>query len=100
MRRLLYLLLVVVATACSYSGAYPGHGFDEAEALLHSDPAAALEKLNAYDLTRFDDSAAMARWACSFRSSRRQCSKKAYSTVEVAFATPMRSQKLRMETGV
>ncbi len=63
MRRLLYLFVVVVATACSYSGAYPGHGFDEAEALLHSDPAAALEKLNAYDLIRFDDSAVMARWA-------------------------------------
>ena len=45
-------------------------------------------------------STAIARWACSFRSSRRQCSRKPYSTVEVFLATPMRSQKLRMEAGV
>ena len=36
----------------------------------------------------------------SFRSSRRQYSKKAYSMVFVALATPMRSQKLRMALGV
>lgn len=63
MRVLLYLLIVLVATACSYSGKHPGRGFDEAEALMQTDPAAALEKLNAYDLSCFDDSATMARWA-------------------------------------
>ena len=43
---------------------------------------------------------AMVRRAVSFRSSRRQCSRKAYSTVLAALATPMRSQKFRMERGV
>lgn len=63
MRRLLYLIVVLLATACSYSGVHSGRGFDEAEALIQTDPAAALEKLNAYDLSRFNDSATMARWA-------------------------------------
>ena len=42
----------------------------------------------------------MRRWAVSFRSSRRQFSKKAYSTVEAALLTPLRSEKLRMARGV
>jgi len=63
MRRLLYLLVVLIATACTYTGSYSGHSFDDAEALLQTDPAAAFEKLNAYDLSKFDDSATMARWA-------------------------------------
>ena len=45
-------------------------------------------------------STAMTRAAFSFRSSRRQCSRKSYSTVEGTFATPMRSQKLRMDLAV
>ena len=42
----------------------------------------------------------MARRAFWFRSSRRQYSKKAYSTVEFTLETPLRSLKLRMEAGV
>ena len=42
----------------------------------------------------------MTRWAVSFRSSRRQDSRKAQSTVESTLDTPMRSQKLRMDLGV
>ena len=44
-------------------------------------------------------STAMTRWAVSFRSSRRQCSRKANSTVEAALLTPLRSEKLRMDAG-
>jgi len=33
MRWLLYLIVVLLATACSYSGVHSGRGFDEAEAL-------------------------------------------------------------------
>ena len=43
---------------------------------------------------------AITRWAVSFKSSRRQCSKKPYSTTLADFATPMRSQKFRMALGV
>ena len=43
---------------------------------------------------------AMVRWAVSFRSSRRQCSRKPYSTTLADFATPMRSQKFRIDRGV
>ena len=39
----------------------------------------------------------MTRVAVSFRSSRRQCSRKANSTVEAALLTPLRSEKLRMD---
>ena len=51
-------------------------------------------------MRRTGRSTAMRRWAVSFRSSRRQCSRKAYSTVEAALLTPLRSEKLRMARGV
>ncbi|MBD5355140.1 MAG: hypothetical protein HDR85_09600 [Bacteroides sp.] len=63
MRTLLYIIVLLVVTGCSYSASQLDRGLDEAEALMQSDPSAAMAKLNAYDLAEFDDSATMARWA-------------------------------------
>lgn len=63
MRCLLYIILLLVVTGCSYSSSTSTNGLDEAERILHSDPTAALEKLNGFDVTEFQDSASMARWA-------------------------------------
>lgn len=63
MRALLYFVVLFVATGCSFSSARHDHGLDEAEVLLHSDPALAFEQLNGYDLAEFQDSATLARWA-------------------------------------
>ena len=59
------------------------------------------DKCSAVSYTHLDvyKRQAMRRWAVSFRSSRRQCSRKAYSTVEAALLTPLRSEKLRMARG-
>ncbi len=68
----------------------------------------ALPKTNAYNKPALYDGmsgepqltvavrSAIVRSAVSLRSSRRQCSSSAYSTVFADFATPMRSQKSRM----
>lgn len=63
MRCLLYIILLLVVTGCSYSSSTSTNGLDEAERILQSDPTAALEKLNGFDVTEFQDSASMARWA-------------------------------------
>ncbi|MDE7387772.1 MAG: hypothetical protein K2M97_00810 [Muribaculaceae bacterium] len=63
MRSLLYVVIMLVVAGCTYSGAQDLHGLDEAEALMQSDPAAAMAQLNGYDVAEFRDSAAMARWA-------------------------------------
>lgn len=44
MRSLLYVLAALVLAACSYQGAHPGRGFDEAETLILTDPTAALDR--------------------------------------------------------
>lgn len=62
MRGLLYLIIFLFATGCSVASSQP-KAFDEAERLMHSDPAAALSKLNGLDVSEFRDSATMARWA-------------------------------------
>lgn len=62
MRSLLYVVLLFVITACSYSGSQPKL-LDEAQSMMHSDPSAALSKLNSMDVSEFQDSATMARWA-------------------------------------
>lgn len=62
MRRLLYIVMIIVATGCSLSGTVTRE-LDEARSLLHSDPAAALSKLNDMDVSEFHDSATMAHWA-------------------------------------
>lgn len=63
MRTLLYIIMLLVVTGCSYSASQVDRGLDEAEALMQSDPSAAMEKLNGYDVAEFNDSATMARWA-------------------------------------
>ncbi|MDE6301544.1 MAG: hypothetical protein K2M19_07490 [Muribaculaceae bacterium] len=62
MRTLLYILILLAATACGFSGSQP-EALDEAQRLMHSDPASALSKLNGVDVSEFHDSATMARWA-------------------------------------
>lgn len=61
MRCLLYVVLLVFITACSTSA--PVRALDEAEEMMQSNPSAALSKLNEVDVSEFQDSATMARWA-------------------------------------
>lgn len=63
MRNLLYIVVLFVAAACSAGGTQDDHGLDEAAALIQSDPATAMERLNGFDVAAFSDSAVMARWA-------------------------------------
>lgn len=63
MRGLLYILVFLVVAVCSCTGAHPGRGFDEEENLILTNPSVALERLNAYDVSLFEDSADLARWA-------------------------------------
>lgn len=63
MRSLLYILILFVITGCSYSSSHVFRELDEAEALMQADPSAAMERLSQYDISEFNDSAAMARWA-------------------------------------
>lgn len=63
MRSLLYIVILLVITGCSVSGGRYARGLDEAEALMHTDPSAAMDRLNEMDVTEMDDSASMARWA-------------------------------------
>ncbi|MDE6512636.1 MAG: hypothetical protein K2L05_00430 [Muribaculaceae bacterium] len=62
MRGLIYLIVILFATGCSFSKQHP-RAFDEAESLMHSDPAAALSTLTALDVSEFQDSATLAQWA-------------------------------------
>lgn len=62
MRILIYIALLVI-TGCTYSSSKLIKGLDDAQALMETNPRAAFEKLNALDVTEFQDSATMARWA-------------------------------------
>lgn len=62
MRSLLYITILLVITGCSVSSLEP-KALDEAQRLMQSDPSAALSKLNEVDVSEFQDSATMARWA-------------------------------------
>lgn len=62
MRTLLYILILLTAAGCGYSSQQP-KVLDEAERLLPDDPTAALSRLNNIDVSEFQDSATMARWA-------------------------------------
>ena len=62
MRSLLYIIILLVITGCSVSSLEP-KALDEAQRLMQSDPSAALSKLNEVDVSEFQDSATMARWA-------------------------------------
>ncbi len=62
MRSLFYLVVLAVLAGCSYPR--PCYrAVEEAESLLYSDPTAALAKLNGVDISEFQDSAEIARWA-------------------------------------
>ncbi len=63
MRTLLYVIILFVITGCSCSGSRYGRELDEAQSLLEEDPLKALERLNGLDVTAFDDSSTIARWA-------------------------------------
>lgn len=62
MRSLLYIVIALVITGCGYSSSQQ-RTFEEAQRLMHTDPQAALSRLNRYDVSEFDDSATMAQWA-------------------------------------
>lgn len=63
MRHLLYIVIMLAITGCSCSNSHVTHRLDRTEAMMHTDPAAAMEQLNGYDVAEFRDSAVMARWA-------------------------------------
>ena len=63
MKSLFYFAVFFVLTCCTLSCTHTAEIFDEEERLLRSDPEAALGKLNQYDISEFQDSATMARWA-------------------------------------
>ena len=62
MRSLIYIFLILIISGCSYPGSH-STALDEAESLMQCDPNAALSKLNALDVSEFQDSAILARWA-------------------------------------
>ena len=62
MRSLPYVIILFFITACSFSASH-SPALDEAQRLMDSDPLAALSKLNSLDVSEFQDSATMARWA-------------------------------------
>lgn len=63
MRALLYIVTLLVIAGCSYQAPSVSRELDKAATLIHTDPAAAMERLNGYDISQFQDSATMARWA-------------------------------------
>lgn len=62
MRCLLYIVIVLIISGCSYSSSKQPELVD-AQRLINSDPEAALTKLNSIDVSEFKDSALMAQWA-------------------------------------
>lgn len=62
MRGLFYLVILTVLAGCSVRTPRPV-ALDEAQRLMHSDPQAALSRLNDVDISEIQDSATMARWA-------------------------------------
>lgn len=62
MHGLLYIIILIVVTSCTYSS-HSINDLNEAEALMLDEPAKALDRLNGLDVSEFEDSADMARWA-------------------------------------
>lgn len=62
MRGLIYIICLLVITGCTFSSPRQ-RDLDEAQRLMHSDPSAALSKLNGVDVSELRDSATVARWA-------------------------------------
>lgn len=68
MRTLLYIIVAVIVSGCAYSGSHKLR-LDEAQRLIAEDPKEAFDRLNAMDVSEFDDSATMARWAVLYSES-------------------------------
>ena len=62
MRGLPFLLILIIIAGCGVASHHP-RVLDEAQELMQRDPASALSKLNGLDISEFQDSATMARWA-------------------------------------
>lgn len=62
MRAMIYFVVMLIVTGCGLSSSQP-KVLDEARDLMVNDPAAALSLLNEVDVSAFQDSATMARWA-------------------------------------
>ncbi len=69
MRYLLFIVSLIVVSGCSFSSRKSASGLDAVESLLQSDPIAAMECLNGYDVSEFEDSATLARWALLYSES-------------------------------
>lgn len=63
MRSLLYAVILLVAAGCGYSNSSILQELDATSRLMQTDPSAAMERLNEYDVSSFTDSATMAKWA-------------------------------------
>lgn len=63
MKLLLPLILVMIIAGCSMADHDAASHLDVAESLMQSDPAAAMDRLNGFDVSEFEDSATLARWA-------------------------------------
>ena len=62
MRNLLYFLFALLVAGCTCS-ASPDGELDEAQRLMEEHPEMAFERLNAMDVSAFNDSATLAHWA-------------------------------------
>lgn len=62
MKWLLYLFFALVLSSCCVDSSFDRQ-LDSASALLHTDPQAAMDRLNACEVEAFEDSATVARWA-------------------------------------
>lgn len=63
MRLLLYIIALLIITGCSCSDTTVSRRLDEVDRLMLTDPRAAMERLNGFDVAEFNDSATLARWA-------------------------------------
>lgn len=68
MRTLLYLILALVISGCAYTGTH-NMRLDEAQRLLSDRPREAFQQLNDMDVSEFEDSATVARWAMLYSES-------------------------------
>lgn len=62
MRGLIYIVVLFIITGCSCSSSMKRE-LEDAQRLMASDPQVALSRLNRLDVSEFNDSATMARWA-------------------------------------
>lgn len=62
MRTLLYIFIIILLSGCSMSSSF-SRTLDDAQTKLATDPAEAFRQLNDIDISEFNDSAEMARWA-------------------------------------